>query len=177
MMCKLVFTINGFEHPHIGYTNGDNWNGWATPYFEVDEAFKIVEEYNKETEFPILYNEETDTFAVKEMGELDGDNWKGVNCQTEDGIKHLYGIGAYAWIWDFVSQSNIKSIANVVEDFLWEFDTYEHRDNYNGREELIEAIIDQLKDLNVLKQVLTYLYTEELSQEELYNKLRKELKL
>lgn len=177
-MRKAVFTIDGFEYPHIGYTLGDTWNGWATPYFEVDEAMKIMEEFNAcEPEFPITYNKETDTFEVEEIGGGNGDEWKGYNYQTEKGIKHLYGIGAYSWVWEITTQDDIENVAVVIEDFLWELDTYEHRDQYDNREELVKDIVKQLQDFKTLKQVLTCLYTEDLNEQELFERLGKELRI
>lgn len=176
-MIKAVFTMNGFEYPHIGYTSGRLWNGWATPHFEIDEARAIMKEFNECAEFPMQYDEIYDQFYILDTETTELEVWKGENCQTKEGIKHLYGIGAYAWVWDSVSQANIKSVAQKIEDFLWELDTYEHRDNYNSREELTEEIISQLQDLNTLKQVLIIFYAEELTKEELYNKLKEELKI
>lgn len=176
-MHKLVFTTNGFEHPHIGYTEGKRWNGWATPYFEVDEAINIIEEFNKymPEEF-ITYDEGIDTFTHK-IADDETEIWKGKNYQTAEGIKHLYGIGAYCWTWEIVTQDDIENVATVIEDFLWELDTYEHKDNYDDREELTKEIIAQLQDLKTLKQVLIYLYTEDLTEQELFDKLGKELKV
>jgi hypothetical protein len=174
-MLKNIFVINDFQYPHIGYTNGDDWNGWATPYFEIDEALAIMEEYNAEDhDFPIVYNEETDTFTVEEMGGFDGTYWKGINCHTEEGIKHLYGIGAYSWIWESV---NIDYIAKGIDDFLYDYNTYEYWDNHDDRGIVVTEIKAQFKDLRVLKRILIYLYTDELVGEELYNALGKELKI
>lgn len=174
-MYKALFTIDGFKYPHIGYTSGRLWNGWATPYFEVDEALKIMEEFNKERGEQMVYDEETDTFRVAETEYTDEQIWKGENCQTEEGIKHLYGIGAYCWIWDATTDDNIRAVAQEIEEFLWDFDTYEHKDYYADREELVDVIAEQLLDFKVFKQVLVALYNEELTEHELFEKLGKEL--
>ena len=172
-MYKLVFTIDGFSYPHIGYTAGRRWNGWATPFFEVDEAFAIMGEYNRgrEATEQMFYDKETDTFRIDATEYTDADEWKGINCQTEDGLKHLYGIGAYSWVWDDTTDYDIRAVAQSIEDFLWELDTYEHRDQYDDREDLVAEIIKQLQDFNVLKQVLSVFYAEDLSENELYEKL------
>lgn len=178
MMQKRLFTIDGFKYPHIGYTTGTRWNGWATPYFEVDEALKVMEEFNAtDPEFPITYDKETDTFSIEEIGGGNGDKWKGTNYLTDEGIKHLYGIGAYSWTWEDTTKVDIRAVAQLIEDFIWERDTYEHRDQYNSREELVKAIVTQLQDLNIFKQVLIAIYTEELTEDELFNALGKELKI
>ena len=175
-MQKLVFTIDGFQYPHIGYTSGSRWNGWATPYFEIDEALAIMDEFNAcEPEFPITYNEETDTFSIEEIGGGNGDEWKGTNYPTDEGIKHLYGIGAYSWVWEDTTQADIRAVAQRIEDFLWELDTYEHRDQYDDREDLVEEIVKQMQDLKILKQVLIVFYNFSLTEQELAEKLGKEL--
>lgn len=180
MMHKALFTIDGFQCPHIGYTEGKRWNGWATPYFEIDEALKIMEEFNSfAPDFPIVYNEETDTFTVEEIGGGNGDEWKGTNYQTEEGIKHLYGIGAYSWVWEYTTQDDIRAVAQRIEDLLYEADTY---DQYNDREDLVEKIIEQLQDFKTLKRVLKVLYSEtsdlrDMTEEEMLETLGMDLRI
>ena len=176
-MKKALFTIDGFDNPHIGYTSGRRWNGWATPYFEVDEALKIMEEFNKERGEKMVYDEEVDSFRVAETEYTDEEIWKGTNYDTEEGIKHLYGIGAYSWVWELTTDDDIRSVAQRIEDFLYELDTYEFKDQYAERDEVVDAIVKQLQDFSTLKQVLIALYTEELTEEELAEKLGKELKI
>lgn len=175
-MQKALFTIDGFKYPHIGYTEGKRWNGWATPHFEIDEALAVMEEFNAcEPEFPILYNEGIDTFTVEEISGGNGDQWKGTNHHTDEGIKHLYSIGAYSWVWELTTEEDIKSVALRIEDFLWEYDTYHYQDECLDRMQTVEEISKQLKDFKVLKQVLIILYNEDLTEEEIYNRLGKEL--
>ena len=117
-MRKLVFTIDGYKYPHIGYTTGRRWNGWATPNFEADEAFAVMREFNETAETPMYYNEETDTFYVNATEYNDADEWKGRNCQTEDGLKHLYGIGAFSWVWEDINEQDIYSVALEIAVFF-----------------------------------------------------------
>ena len=174
-MQKKLFTFDGFKPSYIGYTEGRRWNGWATPYFEKKEALCLMADYNKSTESPMYYSEENDTFYHFGTDNYSGEMWRGADYETADGIKHLYPIGAYCWIWDDVNDEDIHTIAQGIEDFLWELDTYEHRDQYTDRNELVEAIQSQLNDLNVLKQVCTIFYNEDLTEEEIYAQLGKEL--
>ena len=155
-MKKVLFTINGFQKPHIGYTKGARWNGWATPYFEIDEALAIMHEFNEDTGNPMTYDKTADEFRVAETEYTDEDIWKGKNCHTEDGIKHLYSIGAYSWTWEDTTENDIRSVAKRIEDFIWEADVYEHRNQYNDRDELVDEIIKQLQDFKTLKQVFIY---------------------
>ncbi len=172
-MYKKVFTING-KYPHIGYTDGDDWNGWATPYFEFDEAMAISNEF---TQSPMYYNKEHDTFYHFGTENISGEMWRGSDILTAEGIKHLYGIGAYSWVWELTTKEDIEAVAQGIEEFIYEYDTYGYRDVGIDREEMVKEIMSQLKDFNTLKQVLNALYTEELTEDKLFEELRKELKV
>ena len=108
-MYRTIFTIDCFIPAYIGYTSGRLWNGWGTPFFEIAEALQVMADYNKNTDRPMQYDEETDSFRVAETEYTDEEVWKGKNYNTEDGIKHLYGIGAYCWIWDAVNVDTLPS--------------------------------------------------------------------
>ena len=69
------------------------------------------------------------------------------------------------------SYNDIESIAREIEDFIWEYDTYEYRDQYNSREELVDLIIAQLKEFKTLKQAIKILYNDDLTEELKFNKL------
>lgn len=103
-MRRSVFTIDA--DAYIGYTSGYLWNRWATPYFEKDEANRVVASYNELAELPIYYDAKTDAFKIDELMGFDGTEWQGEDIQTEDGTKHLYGIGACSWVWDSVCLGN-----------------------------------------------------------------------
>lgn len=171
-MRKSVFTVDGYADAYIGYTRGDRWNGWATPYFEKDEAIRVMQGYNegKEIAEQMTYDEENDMFIAWLEDYKDYDYWKGEDIQTEEGIKHLYGIGAYAWVWDN-AKDFILSTAQQIEDFLFEYDTYEHRDQYDDRYAVVEKIKEQLQDPNVLKSAIIILETDDLSEDEIFEKL------
>ena len=124
-MRKLVFTIDGFADAYIGYTGGHLWNGWATPYFEKDEAERVMAGYNQDLDEPDLmyYDEVGDAFVVYTEGHDNYDYWQGADIRTQDGIKHLYGIGAYSWVWD--DDGGLlykKSLARQVAEFMYDDD-------------------------------------------------------
>lgn len=171
-MYKKIFTIDGFDYVYIGYTSGRRWNGWATPYFEFAEALEVMHDYNEcADEILMQYDEVYDQFYIldKETAELEV--WKGEDYDTTEGIKHLYGIGAYSWVWDDITDYDIENIARAIEDFIWEFDTYEHRDQYDDREELVNAIQKQLQDFSTLKQAIRIFYNDDLTEELKFDKL------
>lgn len=157
-MRKMIFTTNGFEHPHIGYTRGGDWNGWKTPNFEIAEAMAIMDEYNECTGNPMVYEEETDTFRVAETEYTDADEWKGRNCHTEDGMKHLYGIGAYSWTWEGINDVDIITIAYRICDIV---------DDVCGIEMDEHDIVKQLQNINILKCMIQVLYNEDLNNEQM----------
>lgn len=125
----------------------------------------------------MLYDKATDKFIVKVTEYSDEEFWKGFDAQTDEGIKHLYGIGAYCWVWDKVYDSDIKYLAEAIEDFLYEFDTYDYKDKCTDREETIKTIQAQLRDFSTFKTVYAIWHTEELDAEGKYNQLREELQL
>ena len=62
------------------------------PYFEVGEAIKIMQDYNRNCKFPIHYNEEKDAFWQPDVRNQELHIWKGKNYNTNEGVKHLYNI-------------------------------------------------------------------------------------
>lgn len=174
-MHKAVFTIGDYPKAYIGYTSGRLWNGWATPYFELEEAKRVAVGFDECAINPIFYNEESKAFYTFGTDSIAAEIWKEETIQTEDGIKHLYGIGAYCWVWDEATDQDSNYLAEWVEDFIYEFDTYEANDQYANREEMVEAIKNQLKELTTFQQVYEIWYNEELSASERFEALGKEL--
>ena len=172
-MHKAVFTIDCFPKAYIGYTSGRLWNGWATPYFALDEAKRVMEGNNETAQYPMEYDNIYDQFYIldKESGELE--TWKGIDISTAEGIKHLYGIGAYSWVWDKVDDRDCRYLAQGIEDFIYEYDTYGYRDVGIDREEMVEAIKNQLKELTVYKQAYEIWHAEELSEDKQFEELSK----
>jgi hypothetical protein len=177
-MRKAVFTIGEYPKAYIGYTSGRLWNGWATPHFELAEAKRVAEGFNETAEFPMQYDEVYDQFYILDTETSDLETWKGIDVPTNEGIKHLYDIGAYSWVWDeAASNGECRHLAQVIEDFIYEFDTYEAKDQYDSREEMVEAIQSQLKELTTFQQVYEIWNGEDLTSEEIFNKLREVLKV
>ena len=165
-MYKCVFTIGDYENAYVGYTDGSKWNGWATPYFTYLTALEVMYDYNECVGEEIMkYDPIYDQFYIlnKESEELEV--WKGKQYATEGGIVCLYGIGAYSWVWDEITDYDIDSSARGIEDFLWEFNPYEHRDQYDIREELTNKIKSQLKELNTLRDAIMLFYCNSLTEE------------
>ena len=100
-MRKTRFCICANEKTYEGYTDGTLWNGWECPWFTKEVAEEIMRDLNRdgvETE----YDKKTDSYIVKREDDDTPDVFDGADVETEDGILHLYPIGAWCWIWDEV---------------------------------------------------------------------------
>ena len=171
-MYKTIFTIDGIAPAYIGYTSGRLWNGWGTPYFEVNEALQVMEDYNNNSENPMYYDEATDSFRIAETEYTDEEVWKGQNLVTKDGTKHLYGIGAYCWVWDAVNDGDRRYLAQQVEEFIFYHDTYNYMDEYdNRREQVVNAIAEQFQNLDTFHKAICIMRDEDLTAEVRFEKL------
>ena len=172
-MRKAVFTIGEYPKAYIGYTSGKLWNGWATPHFEKEEAIRIAEGFNECAEYPMQYDEIYDQFYILDMETKELEKWEGIDISTAEGIKHLYGIGAYSWVWDEATDRDCRYLAEGIEDFIYEYDTYGYRDVGIDREEMVQQITTQLKELTTFQQVYEVWHDEDISQDERFDKLSK----
>lgn len=165
-MRKSVFYIDGGP-AYIGYTNGDRWNGWATPYFTYEEAEKI------QTSMPrLLYDVNKDEFRIKYDGDDEPYIWKGEDIQTVDGKLHLYGIGAYSHIWDEVDSDDKRYLAQTISEFLQDFDPYEWNDQDYDEYEVIDELIAQFTDIEIFAKAHRIMNNATLSTDEIFTKLK-----
>ena len=173
-MHKTVFTIE--EHPkaYIGYASVQ-WKLWDMAHFELDVAKEILEDF-KNDEHPMSYDEETDRFKLWDEGFGDYVFIVGEDCHTEEGIKHLYGIGAGSWLWDSANEGIRRYLAEGIEDFIWEYDTYAYWDCFGiewNRESVVEQIRTQLRELTTFQKTYNVWCREELTKDELFEELSK----
>lgn len=106
---KFWMDFLGKNYP--GWTTGDLWNGWATPYFEKKAATAIFKESVKaykemgeaykgpKEEFKWSYDEKKDVFTFQGPHDEEPEPVKGGEIVTTEGVKNVYGIGAYSWTW------------------------------------------------------------------------------
>ncbi len=95
---KACFTIDD-QHVYHGYTDGDLWNGFSCPYFEHNEAVRLLTDQGNVWE----YQAEASAFAVKQADDPDDYEPEVFNRMTieVDGAPiEVYAIGAYSWVWD-----------------------------------------------------------------------------
>ena len=168
-MHKAVFTIDDNKLAYIGYTIGEKWKHYAVPYFDMDTAIQIVEEFNAISEYPIIYDDIYDQFYLYDEANQEYEIYKTKEFKTTEGIKKLYSIKGWYWQWEEFTESDINTLAEGIEDWLWEFDTYEYRDVGIDREE----IKSQLKELEILAEAIEIYYSDLLRGDEKFEKLSK----
>ena len=146
-MKKALFQIN--DGPiYMGYTSGARWNGWATPYFPLEEAQKLQAEWNIGEDLSILYDVTKDAFVCKYEDDDEPYIWEGEDIKTEDGIKHLYGIGAYSHIWDDLDDDDKRYLAQQINEFMYDYDPYDYDDNVDDADDFIDELIELFADID-----------------------------
>lgn len=85
-----------------GYSYDESWNGWFVPYGTKETVENIAKEfefkkvrYDENKDDYYFWNEDEEEEECFAVGEGD--------CQTEDGIQHIYRIGD-GWIWSEVKE-------------------------------------------------------------------------
>lgn len=96
---KGLFSLDAIEDKTFkGYTFWDDWNGWATPYFESEEANEIGHALGGKKGY-----DKPPYFMFPEEGpgsDLSDGPYEQEKIQTVDGEKMVYPIGAYNWTWN-----------------------------------------------------------------------------
>lgn len=80
------------------YTNEENWNGWACPYFSFEGAQRLAEAW-RNSGWRAVYEEEGDAFAFWLQPEGEPDEPE-LYASVEIGRHRLYPIGAFSWTWE-----------------------------------------------------------------------------
>ena len=168
-MRKSLFNIDGGQ-VYVGYTSGRLWNGWATPYFPLAEALKIQAEWNDE-ENPMTYDEVNDIFRIHYDGDDYDYTWEGEDIKTVDGIKHLYGIGAYSHIWDELGEDDKRYLAEQINEFIADYNPYEYRDVVEDEDTMINALIKQFSDFDTFARCYELMNNARLNADQIYAKL------
>jgi len=83
---------NEFE----GYTQDEEWNGWACPYFTYEQAQRLVDAY-RSCGWEARYDDKQDQFVFAIAD--DPDEHDAYSAIYMEGLK-LYPIGAFGWIWE-----------------------------------------------------------------------------
>lgn len=97
-----AFSVSGFWHP------GENWNGWAKPWFEWETCLKLAETFNDAAWMGVSHqvNHETHTIYCVDADDDSGSAFTVVGYlkDTEDGKKVLYPYGTGYYIWSLYDE-------------------------------------------------------------------------
>jgi hypothetical protein len=89
----------GFDGGVPGWTRGERWNGWECPRFEKAEALAIIAAI-KEQGAVVAYDAEADVIRYRLEGAEDEDTEvPAFQMETAEGVKTVYALGAWSWIW------------------------------------------------------------------------------
>jgi hypothetical protein len=92
---RARFKLETFPEEYFdGYTKGEEWNGWACPYFSFETAKEIIESHNSFLNSRAWYDENEDKFVVQFPAETE--EYYPIVANGEK----LYPIGSMAWIWE-----------------------------------------------------------------------------
>ena len=85
-----------------GWTDGERWNGWERPYFELIEAKRIMEAANRMAGCEQIRFEQAENKFVDFSYPEEPCDYPGSWLESPEGRKWVYGIGNGYWCWDTV---------------------------------------------------------------------------
>ena len=106
-MRQSTFMLDALgECPFAGYTGGEEWNGFACPYFDFDQAQALIAAW-QEQGWAAGYDEGTDAFvfSVNQNFETGEPEESEKFAAIERDGRRLYPIGAFGWTWEEVEFS------------------------------------------------------------------------
>lgn len=164
-----LFSLDAIEGKTFkGYTFGDDWNGWATPYFESEETNEIAHALGGRKVY-----DKPSYFLFPEEGpgsDLTDGPYKSETIKTVDGDKYVYPIGAYNWTWTNdllrngggISDDRAAELAKIYREGtakqLWEAWTPDNRIHFlmDHAVEFFELMEDNFKKSSNSYSVLSY---------------------
>lgn len=93
-MKQSLFVIDTIPDKSFeGYSKDDDWNGWACPFFSLEQGKKIVQAQNSGQD-KSWFDEKNDQFVFI----IDGQREYFPSIEIDGG--RLYPIGNSSWIWE-----------------------------------------------------------------------------
>lgn len=94
----------GLVQTLLAYSNGRRWNGWAMPYFTLDQAKLISRNvpglrYDEATDAFIYRNTEDSAEPVNPADHQDEERIEPVTITVDGEVIKTYPVGAGAWCW------------------------------------------------------------------------------
>lgn len=101
-LVQAKFRMDALSIVYEGFTFGENWNGWACPYFELSLAEEVLRA-SEENGYLWTFRPEQDQFEVKnaeDPADYEPEVFRGRAVEFEGQHLILYPIGAHSWIWE-----------------------------------------------------------------------------
>lgn len=100
-MREATFAIDFLENKTFqGYTQDEEWNGFACPYFSFEQGRQLIEVW-RERGWSARYDDSKDEFTFQMNNGKEEGSYDSFPAIEVEG-KKLYAIGAFNWIWDEV---------------------------------------------------------------------------
>lgn len=109
---RFTVTMYHLDENYPAYNPGRRWNGWAKPHFTRQTAEELVENFNakeRSAEEGVLSFEDDRDAVICKYPDLPGrepEVFPGHDAETVDGERHLYPVGAGAWVWETVGEED-----------------------------------------------------------------------
>jgi hypothetical protein len=111
---RSIFTADFLGAAAVpGWTDGSDWNGWATPYFEFAEAKNLIR-LHQAVNGPdsAYYNPQSDTFGFLLNGGDEPELFGAVEIAASSHKVKVYPIGTCAWIWEEVDPEDADTASS-----------------------------------------------------------------
>ncbi len=124
---KSRFSIEEVEATFAGWWDGERWNGWAMPSFEIDEARKVLDALAPKAN---RFDPDHDSFVT--WGADGEEIWPAESIMLADGgTAKVYPVGAGSWIWEEVQPDAAEPETRQYRTHPQEYQ-YASRDFVNG---------------------------------------------
>ena len=110
MLCPARFFLEGVPGVFCGFTSGQKWTGWATPFFSREVGLQIADALRRsdsgaDEPMDLRYDAEADAFVLHDPFAPDEATlWEAVH--RPDAPRPLYPIGTWMWTWEEVEDDS-----------------------------------------------------------------------
>jgi len=97
-----TFFLEVLDGEFRGYTNDHSWNGWATPYFELEVAQKVARLSNQlDDDVHIFFDEDSNVSFMEEGAYPDASPTplRPLSISVQGKSETVYPMGTCYWTW------------------------------------------------------------------------------
>lgn len=116
---KATFYLDAFpDEKYVGFHRGENWNGWACPYFSRRAGLRMVELYSKRRpgdhfglDHKAEYDQDENAFRFYDPVH---DTWEAFEAVEID-ERLLFPIGTFNWTWSIAGRERSRLRGYTME--------------------------------------------------------------